>query len=161
MTNFNASVARTLNAGADLIGYLIPPKMIAPTLLGAIGGWLVGVGPKMGLLQGIATGVTYSWVLKPIANYVSENSGPGPNQINAKACGLLAVVGAVVETAGPILVTMYIGSKCITATTPYLPSFVNWILSTEPTAEYNLFRGLFVSVAPAIAQHAIENLRSK
>jgi hypothetical protein len=155
------SIASVLNTVADTAIYLFPHNAIAPTLLGGVGGWFMGVGPKMGLLQGVASGVAYSWVIKPAGKYIEQNSGEGKDQVHETTRIFLNVLGTVLEVAGPIFLTMLVGSKCIESVTPYLPSTISWVLSTEPTQEYTLFRGLLVGISPAVAQHVIGFLRSE
>ena len=132
----NGLIARTLNAGADGFSFVTDKIQLHKTLpamvLGGMGGWLTGIGPKLGVFQGLASNLQHSWVIKPMASYVGNHTGEGPDQIHSKATVMLTVVGGIVEIAGPILITMYIGPECIALANPYLPKAVEWVLSSPP-----------------------------
>jgi hypothetical protein len=173
-SNINSTINRALNAGASALESIVYFNFLPSTILGAAGGWLVGVGPKMGLFQGLSTYVFYASVIKPGSKYVNANIGDAPDKINDNTREVLALIGAIAGFAIPILVTKKVGPRCIKSLDPYMPKWKKTIVGTEPTTElaaqpitqlakqpkeYTLFRGVLVNIAPATVQYGIEFAR--
>ena len=173
-SNINSTINRALNAGATALESIVHFNFLPSTILGAAGGWLVGVGPKMGLFQGLSTYVFYASVIKPGSKYVNANLGDAPDKITSNTRETLALIGAIAGFAIPILVTKKVGPRCIKSLDPYMPKWKRPILSTQPGTElatqpitqlakqpkeYTLFRGVLVNIAPVTVQYGIEIAR--
>jgi len=159
----HATVARGLNLMADAVSYTMKKagKVVAPTLLGAVGGYLTGVGARLGGFQGATAGAFYSCVLIPAGSYIRAHGGNDEDQIHDNTQGLLYTVGVVSETVAPIFITMYYGEGVLNAVGNRLPESVSWLVYPAATGvAYTATRGFFTNIAPAMAQYFIEGLRA-
>lgn len=154
-----------LNAGADAIGFATRKfgMLVAPAALGAIGGRLIGAGYRMGALQGAISGAVFSWTLRPLANLINANKGPGKDQIHQNTANILWVAGKILQIAVPVIVTVYAGDRILNAAAGLLPLSFKWLAAVDPSvSQYNtIVRALLVNIAPVCAQHFIEWLRGE
>lgn len=165
-SNINSTINRGLNVGASALESIIYCNFLPATMLGAAGGWLVGVGPKLGLFQGLTTYAFYAYVIKPSSNYVNANLGEGPDKINKNTRNILSVIGGVAGFIIPILVTRKVGPRSVQALNPYLLKWNKTIFGSQPATElatqskkYTILQGFKVNIAPAAVQYSIENIR--
>lgn len=153
-----------LNAGADCVSFVFRKAgmMTAPTILGAVGGRLVGAGWQVGALQGLISGVFYSWVVSPINAFVERNRGNDEGQIHNNTASILWYIGTIASIAVPIIVTVYGAGAIFDAAHRYAPPLLSRFFTLDPSlSTYNTaVRGLLVNIAPFIAQHLIGSLRS-
>jgi hypothetical protein len=136
-------------------------KVLVPTALGAIGGYLVGIGPQIGAFQGLTSGALYSWVLRPISQFISNHEGERPEQIHKNTKVFLYTAGTATEVALPLFLTKTIGTSILTVLASLSPKAIQWLIIPSTTKEYTIWKGILVTIAPAIAQHLIETLRKE
>jgi hypothetical protein len=81
LQSINTHFIHGLNALANAADRLARAggRVIVPTTLGAIGGWMAGVGAP-GAFQGLTSSLVYTRILSPAGNYQSKyRNWPGPN----------------------------------------------------------------------------------
>lgn len=167
----NPTINHALNAVGVAGEYIIEngSKTIIPGALGAMGGWLTGIGGARGMFQGVATGSLYAYVLRPMGRYISNNTVKGTSaeeerdkdRISTKASYFWYTAGAVADVALPILATYYAGDYVLSTAGSYLPGFLGRMITPNQNLEYTVFKGILVNIVPAVTQFAIENLRKE
>jgi hypothetical protein len=155
----NAYINNGLN-GMSNFGIFILNKsgtLVAPAVLGSIGGWLTGVGSQIGLFQGLTSGVYHVMIHKPVSTYVANNEGNGKDDIHPKTARFLQLIGLVAGIAVPILITYYCGAGVMNKISSKLgdESYAKWLIGSEGTRDYSLVTGIAVNIAPALVQHWI------
>ncbi len=137
----NSPIAHTLNSFTNDILQDTVPSIIS----GAAMGWLVGVGPALGVFQGLTTSLGKVFLIKPILYYVSTHKS-----INPDTKEILGIVLKILEIVSPIYLTLHKGLECIESAKPYLPKLITWLKSNGSTAKYTFFKGVMVKYAPTI-----------
>ncbi len=145
---------RGLNFTADVFGQTIGKtgRLIAPTAFGMAGGWLTGVGASVGGFQGCATGVTYTWLLKPIGNYVRRHTGDGQDQIHGNTEALLYLSGTVIDVALPIFLTYKFGVPVLETLSQNSPEWLAYYLAPTLASNYTITKGVLANIAPMVVQ---------
>lgn len=161
--SFDSLIARGANFLADSAEFVFKRggRAIIPGALGAAGGWLVGVGPRIGMFQGVASGTLFSWVFVPIGKYISKHSGKGENQIHPNARNMSCTAMAVAQAVMPIYLTVNYGAAFLDKLGSRLPSMISWIVAPVSGESYTYTRGLFTSIAPVVTQFGLEWLLSR
>lgn len=155
-------IIHTLNAASDA-GWTVLTcggRVIAPTALGAIGGWAVGYGASMGAFQGFTAGLLYSRVLTPVATFLKKHRGNGDDQIHPSTVDFLRLVGAVSEVAIPIVLTQKYGEVVLNRLAIALPTSIQWLAEPSSAENFTVVRGICSIVAPVIMQCYIESFRT-
>lgn len=164
-TGFNAWVNWGLNGiGEGTVSLLDKGStVIAPAVLGYVGGWGTGVGVQVGLFQGMTSGVYHRFVHIPFQKYIKNNTdktSKDPNRISRNAADFYECVGVVAGIAVPILVTYYCRNTVTNMTDHLAPEgWTKWLLSSTKTRDYSALMGVAVNLFPTIAQHWISKWR--
>lgn len=158
-----------INAGLTVIGeastYLLDKSghLIAPMILGNIGGRMMGVSAQVGLIQGLSSGVYHAVVHVPFQRYVAKNTGPAKDQISEKAANFFKFMGVICGVVMPIIFTARYGQAMADKMVSYLPEkgLIRWCLVSDKRKEYSVFNAVMVNVMPTIAQHVISFWRKE
>ncbi len=163
MTSVAGYIAQASNKAADVADVVVSGKVVIPTALGAMGGWLAGVGPQMGAFHGLAAGALHAWIVKPADQYVTSHQGTGKDQFHANTVTWIRTAGTIAEFVLPILLTAYFGEAALKAAGSKLPQFAGWIVvpATVIASKYNWWRGILASILPMPVQYGIEWMRSE
>lgn len=163
MSNFTltGTINHALNYTANFVETIQLHKTIPSMALGGIGGYLVGIGPGLGIVQGLASSLCHSWIIRPITKYVEKQEGTGPDNIHPNTVKMLSVAGVIVEIAGPVLFTILCGAKILASTIPYMPKMIKSLLESQGKNGYTFMYGLSCSIAPYVAQYSIEWCREE
>jgi hypothetical protein len=166
----SGTINNALNVAADLgetslnftgKGLKAGLNVVAPTLLGWIGGRMTGIDPKVGAFQGCLAGLSYTCIVKPGTTYVKQNRGEGPDKIHQNTCDFLTVLAIIGEIAIPILLTKYFGKAILNYGGSLLPQHLQWIVVPSASATYTVFRGFLTNIAPSVTQLSIDYLTEK
>lgn len=159
VSTFNGYINRSLNAFASASEYCFNRggTVIAPGVLGAMGGWLTSIGVGRGLLQGVVSGTYHAVIHVPIANYVAKNTGEGEDQIHRGTAYFIGAIGTIAGVAVPIIFTAYCGNTIVDGALAYFPADGNirWVLESGNSRSYTLIRGALVNISPALVQYWI------
>lgn len=166
-TGFNAWVNWGLNGIGEAATYVLDngSTVIAPTVLGYMGGRITGVGAQVGLLQGLTSGAYHRFVHVPFQKYVRENTDPtskDSNKIGKNASDFFVCVGMVAGIAVPIFVTYCARDTITKGMDAHLApdGWTKWLLTSNTTRVYTPLMGIAVNLAPTIAQHWISGWRN-
>jgi hypothetical protein len=146
--SLDLNIARRLDTTATRLSYISDKiqfhKTLPAIVLGGLGGWLTGVGPKLGVFQAVASSLQHSCVIRPMAKYINKYIGTGDDKkIHPQIADRLAIAFLIMEIVGPIFITLYFGP------------------SVDSTADYTFFRGMLCSLAPVVTQFGIEYWRDE
>ena len=142
------NIARRLDTTATRLSYISDKAQIHKTLpamvLGGLAGWIAGIGPKLGVFQAVASSLQHSYVIRPMAKYMSKYIGTGDDKkIHPQTADRLAIAFLIMEIVGPLFITMYFGP------------------SVDSTADYTFLSGILCSLAPVVTQLGIEYWRDE
>lgn len=161
----NAGINRFLNGIASVTSYAVDKSgtLVAPSVLGYLGGWFAGVGSHIGAFQGLTSGLYHVCVIRPAANYINANIGTTPDNISYKTANVFRTVGVVSEVAVPIILTSYYSKQVTENLFSCLDEdgLVKWFLTSPENHQYTWYMAMGVSVLPIAMQHLISHWRSE
>jgi hypothetical protein len=160
----NSSVNYVLNAGGLAGFYLLKNvgTVIAPAILGNIGGRMIGIGGHIGLMQGAASAAYHTIVHVTIQSHVNRNEGdPKQGKISPKSARFYRGMGMICTIAVPILFTWYFAPRVDAFCKSMPEGIVKKLVYSEKTKDYGLLTAISTSIAPAVAQHLISFLRKE
>lgn len=136
--------------------------IIAPAILGHIGGRLTGAGAQIGLLQGAVSATYHNVIHIPIQKYIHANTGypnPKKGEISPESARFFRGVGFICSLAAPILVTWYCAPMLNKACQRLPEGFFKKLMVSENKKEYGILTAISIAVAPIMTQHLISFLR--
>ncbi len=157
--SLNARINQSLNGIGAAGEYLFSKcgTVVAPAVLGGIGGWLTGVGVPIGVFQGTASGIYHIAVHTPAREYIKRNEGKGAYDIHYKQARFFEAVGVIAGIAVPIFLTYCYGGKTACKLTAFLAEDgrIRYFLESRSARHYTVITGILVNIAPAIVQHVV------
>lgn len=163
--SLNAFINQGLNGMSNASAYVLRRggTVLAPTVLGYMGGWLTGAGSHVGFFQGAASGGYHVVVHSPVSAYIERNKGKGPYDIQPDTAQFLKIIGTIAGVCVPILLTNYFGKTAMEKGMAFLApdGAIRWLIESKPTRQYTWLLGLAVNIAPALAQYWISLWREE
>ncbi len=124
---------------------------ITALVTGGLGGWMVGVGPKLGGFQALTSILEHNYAIKPIVKYINPRIGENKT-ISDRTADILAYALIIMEITGPVFMTLYLGPPSMQTLDAFVPALFQPLWGGGSSADYTFFRGLLCSLAPVAIQ---------